>query len=771
MSITKPKNKFILKVSEFEIVQELDQGGFATIYLVKSKASQELFAAKVNKMEGEMTEQRMQLIAREIGILARVQHPTIIKFHGFSLHDFEDKKNPTIIMDYMEKGSLLNLLLNEQKGLGPDNWDNTRRQIVLVGIARGMMILHSHHVIHRDLKPGNILLDENLHPHITDFGLSKFFDPQHSRSQSISGCGTLSYMAPEIFKGNHYNSKADVYAFGILMFEVLTSSTAYATIMKKKNFNQYVFGQKIVDGLRPEFKVPVSKAYKKLIERCWAENPKERPTFEEIFRILSLSPENDFFDETKSDLEIKEIIESNPEEDEEEEEEINEFGEFCLPDVDINELLDYVDEITHDDPTINPEYGRDMKELVLNLKEKQEILEVQHEHQIKEIQKKHEDEIKNLKRTMEKKMKESINAVQTKYLKEIEQQNNELHNGMNELYFSIMRDMIKNENVTHVSIPSNITAIISNAFEGCTSLTHVSIASTITMIGNDAFKGCKSITDLTIPESVKSLGHDCFSGCTSLVSIKILAPITMLADSLFFECSSLTIVNIPTTVKSLENDVFRNCTSLIQITIPESVETIGESAFRGCSTLTDVKLPSNLKYLKKDIFRGCSSLVQIELPMSLEIIGDGAFRECSSLSDIRIPSNVTDIKDGAFSGCTSLKDVSLPNSVKTIGDGAFFECKSISTIEIPHSIISIGHAAFGDCSALQSFEIPSSVTIIQNDTFNGCSQLANVTIPTSVIEIKSRAFSSCNLLKEISVPSSVEKIETDAFETGVKIIQ
>ena len=106
-------------------------------------------------------------------------------------------------MDLAKKGSLADLLEKIQNGLLDEEYDNTSRQIILVGIARGMMILHQHHVIHRDLKPGNILLDNDLHPHITDFGLSKFYESGRSMIQSQQ-CGTSMYMAPEIMEGNRY---------------------------------------------------------------------------------------------------------------------------------------------------------------------------------------------------------------------------------------------------------------------------------------------------------------------------------------------------------------------------------------------------------------------------------------------------------------------------------------------------------------------------------------------------------------------------------------
>ena len=108
---------------------------------------------------------------------------------GYSLIDFNNQRNVTIFMDLAQKGSLATLLKKSQKGLLEDIFDNTKKQIILVGIARGMMILHNQKVIHSDLKPGNILLDNEYHPHITDFGLSKFYENVRSTIQSQQ-CGT-----------------------------------------------------------------------------------------------------------------------------------------------------------------------------------------------------------------------------------------------------------------------------------------------------------------------------------------------------------------------------------------------------------------------------------------------------------------------------------------------------------------------------------------------------------------------------------------------------
>lgn len=208
------------------------------------------------------------MISREVGILIKVKHPTIIRFQGFSSRDFKGEKNITILMDFMKSGSLSDLLELEHNGFCPENYDNTKRQIMLIGIARGMMILHQLHIIHRDLKAENILVDEDFYPRITDFGLSKFFDPYHSMSQSIKDSGTAIYMAPEVIESDHFNTKADVYAFGILMNEILSGKRAYSDYLKgKKRMTCIQLKTAICDGLRPDIDPNLKKGLRKMIEK------------------------------------------------------------------------------------------------------------------------------------------------------------------------------------------------------------------------------------------------------------------------------------------------------------------------------------------------------------------------------------------------------------------------------------------------------------------------------------------------------------------------
>ncbi|KAK8888185.1 hypothetical protein M9Y10_039249 [Tritrichomonas musculus] len=365
----KENSPYMFDINDYKKISIIGKGSFGIIYLAQNKINGEEYAAKTNLIQNESLSKL--LISREIRIMSQFQHPTIIQFKGFSFLDFDGCQNITILMEYMKNGSLATLIDLETKSLCPSNYDNTKRQIILVGIARGMMLLHKQYIIHRDLKPENILLDSDFHPRITDFGLSKIFDPLHSMRQSISNSGTAAYMAPEVITGDRFNTKADVYAFGILMYEVIGGKRAYSDLLHGKNpINIYQLKKKIeLEDLHPKFDFPITKSLQQMIEKCWSRDPKERPTFNELFKKLSLSSEDFFFD-FEGNYEEPKIV------DDDEDDENEEDFKYCLPNVDIDELLDYVDEIQAEAPkTIKENDGlreqmKKMEDEISSLKKK-----------------------------------------------------------------------------------------------------------------------------------------------------------------------------------------------------------------------------------------------------------------------------------------------------------------------------------------------------------------------------------------------------------------
>lgn len=268
------------------------------------------------------------MINREISIMIRIQHPTIIKFFGYSLEDFTGNNNVTILMELSINGSLSDYL-DKVKNKQADFDNNTVRQIILIGITRAMMYLHQNHILHRDLKPLNVLLDSDYHPKIIDFGLSKFFEPDKTPN-ATNNCGTPIYMEPEIISNDLYSEKTDVYAFGILMYEVVTNKIPYPMYQSGK-MTYFQFSKKVVEeNYRPIFDLPVKKSIQELIEKCWSPNPEKRPSFENLFNKLAYSNKEWIID-------IYEGIETENE---------YEMNKYFLENVDISKIENYVGLIT-----------------------------------------------------------------------------------------------------------------------------------------------------------------------------------------------------------------------------------------------------------------------------------------------------------------------------------------------------------------------------------------------------------------------------------------
>ena len=130
-------DNYSFNIEKYKLISKLNNGSFGNIYIVEDITTKQRYAAKTYK--NAIEEQQKFYALREINILIQIQHPTIIKFHGASPFDFKGKPNITILMDLAENGSLADLIEREKKSLLPHEIDNTKKQIILVGIARAMM--------------------------------------------------------------------------------------------------------------------------------------------------------------------------------------------------------------------------------------------------------------------------------------------------------------------------------------------------------------------------------------------------------------------------------------------------------------------------------------------------------------------------------------------------------------------------------------------------------------------------------------------------------
>ncbi|RIA85007.1 kinase-like domain-containing protein [Glomus cerebriforme] len=229
---------------------------------------------------------------------------SIIRLYGITQDP--DTKNYIMVLDYAENGSLRNYL---DKSYDQLSWIDKISS--LFDIAYGLKQIHEKKLIHRDLHIGNILF--TFMTCITDMGLCKPANYKELENTKDNIYGVLSYVAPEILRGQDYTKAADIYSFGIIMYEVISGLPPYHDVSHDENL-----GIKICQGIRPRFNIKVPQLIVHLIKRCLDANPLNRPTADEIhltlckwYHELRETDETIEFEETELIKQIKEAEEIN----------------------------------------------------------------------------------------------------------------------------------------------------------------------------------------------------------------------------------------------------------------------------------------------------------------------------------------------------------------------------------------------------------------------------------------------------------------------------
>ena len=250
---------------------KLGSGGFGDVYLGYRKATGETVAMKMLRCS-EMTAHQMDVLDRELRILSSFDHPCILPFVGLV-------RSPSfsIITRYMSNGSLFNKLHNGQCQMTP--LDATQKTIIAIGVAHGMEYLHSKHLVHRDLKSLNVLLDDMMYPRIGDFGLSR--QQADSNEVMTKGVGTSQWMAPEVIKSESYDERADVYSFAMVLWEMLTHQVPW-----QDSWSVVLANSVANDGKRPIIPPSCPAKLRSVILSCWDSDVERRLSFTRICALF-----------------------------------------------------------------------------------------------------------------------------------------------------------------------------------------------------------------------------------------------------------------------------------------------------------------------------------------------------------------------------------------------------------------------------------------------------------------------------------------------------
>ena len=255
---------------KYWVLKVIGRGGMSVVYKAVARDSGSIVAVKTLRTQGMTDEMLVKRFQREAELLSRLNHPRIVNLHAYGT---SSKGQPYFVMDYL-KGENLTSILGREDHLEPE-----RFQDIFVQVCAAIEHAHRHAAIHRDIKPGNIMLteqaDTNDYVKIVDFGIAKMAEEAQRLTRMGEVWGSPIYMSPEQCMGAPVDERADIYSLGVVMYECLTGRVPFMgknyadTVSKQISDQPQPFAQK-----RPELNIPES--LEKIVMHAMEKDPEKR---------------------------------------------------------------------------------------------------------------------------------------------------------------------------------------------------------------------------------------------------------------------------------------------------------------------------------------------------------------------------------------------------------------------------------------------------------------------------------------------------------------
>src|SRR5436190_8835969 len=209
----------LMDFGDYELLEELGRGGQGVVYRARQKSLNRTVALKVIGLGPWATTAHVKRFRREAEAAANLDHPCIVPIYEIG----EREGSCYFSMKFVDGGQL-------DAALGGKPMSTRRAAELFVKIARTVQFAHERGILHRDIKPGNILLDKHGEPYLTDFGLARLIEQKSTVTNSFDVLGTPSYMAPEQAAGHakELTPAADVYSLGAVFYQMLTGRAPFA---------------------------------------------------------------------------------------------------------------------------------------------------------------------------------------------------------------------------------------------------------------------------------------------------------------------------------------------------------------------------------------------------------------------------------------------------------------------------------------------------------------------------------------------------------------
>ncbi|KAH7722356.1 serine/threonine-protein kinase polo [Aphelenchoides avenae] len=241
----------------------LGKGGFARCYELIDRRTNHVYAGKVVSKTILLKKSQKDKMAQEIDIHRKLSHPHIVRMEDY----FEDNDNVYILLELCPRRSLMELHKRRRQVTEPE------ARYFTAQIVEGCQYLHAHKIIHRDLKLGNLFLNEEMQVKIGDFGLATIVEQEGERKKTL--CGTPNYIAPEMLDKRGHSYEVDIWAVGCILFTLLVGKPPFETASLKDTYNRIRNNQATLY----QYMIPqsIGRNAAQLIGKLLAPSPAHRP--------------------------------------------------------------------------------------------------------------------------------------------------------------------------------------------------------------------------------------------------------------------------------------------------------------------------------------------------------------------------------------------------------------------------------------------------------------------------------------------------------------
>lgn len=256
-----------MSLSDYQVIQTIGTGSYGKVVLAKEIHTGVKYAIKKVKLAGLTVEQRQKALD-EVSLLQHLNHPNIVRCHK----SFIEKCTLHIVMDYVDGGNLDNIIQKTRSYMAETDILSFFIQIVIA-----LSYIHKKNIIHRDIKPENVFLMKNGIAKLGDFGISKTLESSIGLATTV--IGTPYYLAPEIWAGEKYDTKADMWSLGCILFEMCSLEKPFLGNNQKELFDR------VLAGRHKEIPSQYSNDLKRLVDGLLSMDPSFRPTSQQILQL------------------------------------------------------------------------------------------------------------------------------------------------------------------------------------------------------------------------------------------------------------------------------------------------------------------------------------------------------------------------------------------------------------------------------------------------------------------------------------------------------